>query len=257
MLVAAAEVLEQVVDAAAFGHKVGLAQQRAPVKVVAAVADVGEQVARVEDAHDGVLGVLVHRYAGVAAVVDYRHHLVEGEGVGDVGHVDARRHNLRCRRVAELEDALQYLLVVALGDVGNLEGRGQVVGGDGARLLGDDALDDGGRADKQTRQRRQHRADKDDAGCGEAHPLFGIVAGVELGQNFAEKQNEEGEDNRLQDKAQYRRHAVEDGPEGKVGEHDDGHVYQVVGDEYCRQQPLGFLHQSEGLFASGSVLDVV
>ena len=105
-------------------------------------------------------------------------------------------------------------------------------------LLGHHAVNESARFHQQTRRGAERAVCERQPGKRELGPGHRIVVGIQLWQDFAEKQDQECEDYRLEHEAQHRTHTREYGSEGEVAQHYYGDVHQIVGDQYCRQQAL-------------------
>ena len=142
-----AEVLEKVVDHAAFRHEIRLAQQFLPLYALSLAPHIGQEVARIQHAAYIVLRAVVDRQARIAAVHHHLHHLLECQRHVDVGDVDARCHYLGSGRVAEFYDSLQDFLAVGSFHVGDVKSRRKFVGRKRVGMFAHHTLDYSRRAD--------------------------------------------------------------------------------------------------------------
>ncbi len=240
------ELFEEVADFFCPGDEVGGAQERLPAEVFRFV-EVCQEVFHVEDAFDVVQVLAEDGKAGVARLDDNLLHLTEM--VFDVYRrdVDAGLDDVDGADVAEAHDAFQYLfLAVDFGIFGQFQCLGQLVDGD-ALLLGDAFADDGGGGDEQGGEGAENIGEQGEGSRHEDGYFEAGTVGVQLGHDFPDEEDDEGDQDDLYDEAQQGiSREVEDDAHEVAGDDDDAYIDEVVGDQNRGEQQVRFLQQPDG-----------
>ena len=113
------------------------------------------------------------------------------------------------------------------------------------------------RLDENRRKGIAQLTEKHDATDGTTTETERVLSGIDLRHDFAEKQQEERQQNGDEQELQPIRPAkVNDMRDEIVEQHDDGDVHQIVGNQYRRQRPLRILAQLFDLDVFGSTFFV-
>ena len=94
------------------GHEHGLVGVLGHRLVLLAVHERRHEVLEVDDAHDAVDVLVIHRQTRVARAAHALHRLAHRVGVFREHHVHARRHDLVHGHVAQIEDVVDHALLV-------------------------------------------------------------------------------------------------------------------------------------------------
>lgn len=169
--------------------------------------------------------------------------------------ISTRSHDFPGCGVAEFKDSGKHFLVV--GAFGYFERSRELVGGEVVGLLGYHLAHEGARFYKHFRHRAHNLVNSHERRLRKLCPGRIVVARVEFRYDFAEKQDKECEEHRLQDEAPHGAHACENRAEGVVTQHYNGNVDEVVGNKYRCQQSLRVGHQPSYAGASGIFVEFV
>ena len=252
-----AEVLQQVVEHARLGHKVGGTHQRLPLEGIVAVTDVGQQVLGIQDALNVVRSLLIDRHARITRVDHLAHDLVERVFLVNVHHVNAGTHDIAHRLVTERENALEQFLLVRVIHLTDFQSARQVIDRQFFGLTRHYLVNQACTAHQQCRQRREQLDGSLERRRCHGSELDIEVGGIQFRDDFTEEQNQEGQDHRLHNKVE--RCAVEiKNLIHRVVQHDGNHdVDQVVSHQNGGQQFLGHGEQFLHALTPIIILDVV
>ena len=217
-----------------------------------------KQVLDIEHTADIVGIALIDRDAAVVVLHDAVDHGREVVFYTQVDDVLPGGHNLLGRLVAEADDALEHaLLHLDVLLVGEFERLLQVVDTQHVRLLVHHLARQCAAAHQHRLNRPEEPPEQHDAPRRETAISERVLPRIDLGHDFAEEQQEEGEDDgdaeKLEPQCLAEVHHIR---KDIVAEHDDGDVDQVVGDKDCSQRALTLFPESLDITVGGIVVRV-
>lgn len=110
-------------------------------------------------------------------------------------------------------------------------------------LFGDHTVHYGARLHEQTRRRSEGAVGEHKPWNCKLSPCHRVIVGVELRKNFSEKENKESKDYGLQHETEHGAHARKNGAKGKITQHHDGDIHQIVGNQNSGEQSLRIRQQ--------------
>ena len=232
------EFAKEVVDFFALRDVHRAAQHRRPIEVV--LVKGGQQIFHVEDAHDLVCRSFVNRNATEARSHDGGPNVRPGVFLAKSADVHPRGHHLFGVLGSEVDNALQNALLVfgALGVVGQFQGLFKVFHTQfpGRRL--ELVVHPSSHAHEWQPSGPQHSLEDAQGYCGEfgqPHPKRGRI---NLGNDFAEEHQQEGDAHHVDERVDPRRQGVawKQVLRNHCGDEHDGDVHEVVHHQNGPQQ---------------------
>ena len=226
-----------------FGHEIGFSQQLLPAEFVA-VVDVGQQILDVEDSLDIVQILVADRNARETRSDDAFLDAQVVVAYSDGDDIHAGTHDLLHLGVGELDDAREHVVLLGRGGGGHVDGVGQLVERNLVATRGVLA-DRAARADQDVGEGAHQPAHQQDGARYRTGEPQGAALGEYLGDDLAEKQQQESGDDRFEEKAHAGRAEREEQVDDACGQDDDADVHQIVDHQNRSEQLIDVAEQPQ------------